>query len=108
MLYCLARSGYPLGPEITRALLETAQEMWTDEESARDIQAPSFEGRVTTDFERAGIGTVFGIRFTANIESIQGKTNVVFIVHDCDLANRDWLREHSPEIAATAEKAWLN
>lgn len=78
-------SGVPIDDKTSTALYAAACRMFDGGGNRKKISGPTFEGVLTTEFEYVSFGTIGGTRFVAEIDSIQGKTKVAFVVHDRDL-----------------------
>ncbi len=103
MIFCVARSGKPLSPELQHALFETGQEMYREQRKSANIRTDDGEGQITSDFEYRSFVHIFGIFFVADIETESGKTHVEFVIHDCDL-----IRKHLQETRPGALNAQWN
>jgi hypothetical protein len=103
MIECLTFSGLPLTQAVLDLLFYTGWGMYSEGKQVAQIRQDNCEGRITSDFAYATLGSFFGIRFTADIEVEAGKTHVEFLIRSCDL-----VKEHFAGRFRQAEKAAWN
>ena len=90
MFYCLMRSGILLSDEVSNTLVRVARDMIRECLEILDFESDEYdcEGRVTTKGEHYSIGTIAGQKFSAEVVTNAGTTEVTFIVRTGDL--EDW------------------
>ena len=79
-IYCIMLTGFPLTDETRNWLFKTAQEMAHLKENKAKVKTFEFEGFITTQWLRKGIGSTFGIEFLAEIDTERGSTKISYIV----------------------------
>lgn len=85
-IYCLLLTGVYLTDDALDILYDVARDMLRDREDRVAFEAPSCEGVVTTAWDRASLGTLSGVRFTAEVALSRGTATVEY-----------FLRENAPE-----------
>lgn len=80
MIACVAVKGSSLTEDISNDLLVIATEMASKGSEKMKLEKEDYEGLVTTSYERSSLGFFHGIRFKAEIESENGKSEVDFIL----------------------------
>lgn len=88
-IFCLMFSGIRLNESMRRFLFKSARQMVLQKERHGRVKTDEFEGEISTDFDTAGFGFIYGMKFSAAVDSIHGSTKVVFIVRTNDLKNID-------------------
>ncbi len=85
VLFCVMLQGRALTDQARNALVKAACELFQKEKAEKKIKTKDLDGKVKTDGQYAGMGSVFGMRFYADIESEGGRSKVDFIVRTQDL-----------------------
>ena len=95
-------------------LFEIAREMYLKKKEQARLKEDRFEAVVKTELKYSGIGSIYGVMFTAEIESDEtGRTNAAYIVCTHDLEKVDprqgfWMQGLSFEPTTAADKASCN
>ena len=84
-IFCLMLGGIGLTNEGRTLLYRTACEMYQKNLSYVSVKSMEYEGVVRTKLSYGRIGSISGTKFTADLETEQGKSHVDFIVQDWDL-----------------------
>lgn len=105
-IFCVMSKGQALTDEMRTCLVKVAAQMVREKEEKCKIQTTAMEGCICTKFQRAILGSVSGFSFSAELESESGRTNVEFLVRDCDqeridLENGFWMTMN-PQMAKSA------
>lgn len=111
-LYCLMIKGRGLTDGIRTFLYRTACEMFLKGQEQKRVKSSDCEALVQTKFGFAMIGSIYGTKFVADVETNNGKTHAEYIVHDRDLnrAMEDgvWAPLMSVPEDHPARNAWVN
>ncbi len=83
-IYCLITKGIGLNDEIRTLLYQKACEMLDKSQEYRVVKSTHCEGVIETKFGYAGMGSIWGTKFTATLDTEKGAALVEFIVHDRD------------------------
>ncbi len=110
--YCLMMNGRGLTDEIRTFLYRMACEMFKKGEERKAVKSPDCEALVRTSFSYAAMGSIYGTKFVADVESSNGKNHVEFIVHDRDLEealkNGVWVSMEPIPESHPGRNAWTN
>lgn len=85
MISCMMFQNISLDNEMREALFRAAVAMCLQQEEKQPVQGDTFVGQVETSFDTALFGAIFGILFTAQIETNLGSGTVTFIVRKSDI-----------------------
>lgn len=88
-IYCVMFRGLPLTDETRDLLVRVAQYMAAKKKDKIKIHEHYCEGKVTTQWQRKGIGSTYGTEFQATIEVEAGSTEVVYIIRNIDFRAED-------------------
>lgn len=88
-VFCLMVSGIDLTEDMRMLLLRTARKMRQERQEICRVVSDDLEGLIKTDFLIGGLGDIWGIVFHAEVESVNGKAIVHYIVQTRDLETVD-------------------
>lgn len=88
-------TGIPLNDFIRSTLFDIAQKMFSEKSSYCEVKNVSCEGYVSTSWKHTGVGSTYGILFSAFLGTNKGDTTVEYIVRPTDIKGCDltWLDE---------------
>jgi hypothetical protein len=109
---CLMVIGRPLNEATRTALYWAARRMAQAKNSRERVQGDSFSGMVATTYHYVSYASISGIKFTAELDAVEGSTKVSFVIPEEILqmeVNEDTLLRWSP-LASTPQQpsAWMN
>ena len=84
-IFCLMISGGSLTDEVRTLLYRAACEMHRKGQERKSVKSSDCEALVQTKFQFAMLGSIYGTKFTADVETQAGKTRVHYIVQSTDL-----------------------
>jgi hypothetical protein len=84
-IYCLMSGGRSLTEDDSDLIFETARQMCREVRKSQRVKSKDIEGVVTTSFVEARIGTIKGVKFSAELESKHGLLKVDYIVRPGDI-----------------------
>ena len=88
-IYCLMVGGSSLTDEMRTCLFRGARAMHQQKSEQTRIITDDLEAIIQTDFRCTGFGWIYGTLFSAQVDSIHGKTTVRYIVRTEDLGEID-------------------
>jgi hypothetical protein len=93
-------NGIPLNDAVRNILFDTAQEMFSKRKDEQKVKSPWCDGVIHTKGKRAGLAEIFGIVFTAVIETDWGKVDIQYIVRETDFRSEDgeWIHPVQKDI----------
>lgn len=109
---CLMVAGVSLTEDLREGLYQAARFLAQNGETAVPLMLDDCEGRLTTAFQTACLGSLAGIKFEAVLKTAAGTGNATFIIPEDALKDEDeeadftWCAMPSSQRAASA--AWLN
>ena len=81
-LIYLAFCGFPLPNEVNYDLLQFARKLYKKGGRSLKFKTDSSEGMIFTGHETCGVGSMFGIRFTAEVDTNRGSTKADFLISE--------------------------
>ncbi len=84
-IYCLMVDKIGLSNAMRTALFKAAKAMVENKKDSLKIMTDDLEALIQTEFKHTGFGSIYGIKFEADICSSKGRGKAYYIVCDRDL-----------------------
>src|SRR3989338_8501392 len=84
--YCLMVAGVALTDQIRNQLVDAARTMILNGDRGYRIVSDDFVGEVQTDMKTVLLGSIAGLLFTAEIQSVKGHVEVSYLVRPQDVS----------------------
>jgi len=84
-IFCIGVSGRPISEKLSEVLFYNAHDMFETGDTETFVKGKDYDGKINTEFKRAGLGPIFGVIFHAVVMTLKGETKVNYLVRDRDL-----------------------